>query len=277
MKLIKKGTIAIVSFFSIFICLFILDDPLTASAKRTYYESIKVPITPAVHWWQIDNGDFRAKNYDDEKQVSMVGNRDITARPKQEAVNNKLNLHDYPMPTEFYNVDNPKDTKTPSELKGVEALNPEWHERANGKQYIGNTKRVVLGHYLEINVTTGAGLQESEVEVYGHNEDGETKLNVKYNVPMYIQWRGYIDEDDDKDPDPVEACSIEFLLEGDGASQKGSLIQPSPSGSISSDSGEFDVVQGIPSSEFLRVDAQSEEYLTSKTLFKKLVRQYITM
>lgn len=54
---------------------------------------------------------------------------------------------------------------------------------------------------------------------------------------------------------------MNFYLEGDGASQKGSLIQPSPSGSISSDSGEFDVVQGIPSSEYLRADAQSEEYL----------------
>lgn len=270
MKLIKKGTIAIVSFFSLFICLFILDDSLTASAKRIYYESEKIPITPAVHWWQIDNGNFRAKNFDAEKEVPMVGKRDETARPKQEAVNNKLNLHDYPMPTEFYNVDNPKDTKSPSDLKGVEALNPEWHERANGKQYIGNTKRVVQGHYLEINVTTGAGLQESEVEVYGHNEDGETKLNVKYNVPMYVQWRGYIDEDDDdKDPDPVEACSIEFLLEGNGASQKSSLIQPSPSGSISSDSGEFDVVQGIPSSEYLRADAQSEEYLYEQDFVQK--------
>ncbi|UZN01239.1 DUF5704 domain-containing protein (plasmid) [Lysinibacillus sp. MHQ-1] len=51
--------------------------------------------------------------------------------------------------------------------------------------------------------------------------------------------------------------------------KKSSLIQPSPSGSISSDSGEFDVVQGIPSSEYLRADAQSEEYLYEQDFVQK--------
>ncbi|UZN01240.1 hypothetical protein OL548_34375 (plasmid) [Lysinibacillus sp. MHQ-1] len=81
-------------------------------------------------------------------------------------------------------------------------------------------KKVVMGHYLEINVTTGFGLQDSFMEVYGHNLEGKVKLHVRYDVPMYIQWKGYIDEEGETDPEPIEACSIEFLLEGDGASQK---------------------------------------------------------
>lgn len=270
MKLLKKGTIAIVSFFSFFICLFFLDDSLTASAKRTYYESDPVPITPAVHWWQIDNGNFRAKNYDAELEVPFVGDRNEGARPKRDAVNNKLNLHDYPMPTVFHNVDDPDDEKAPSDLKGVEALDPEWDPDANGKEYVGEQLKVSMGHYLDIRVTTGNGLQPSLVEVYGHNEQGEVKMHVKYDVKIWIKSKGYIDdEEEETDPEPIEACSIEFLLEGDGASQKGSLIQPSPSGSISSDSGEFDVVQGIPSSEYLRADAQSEEYLYEQDFVQK--------
>lgn len=195
MKLIKKGTISIVSFFSIFICLFILDDSLTASAKRTYYESDRIPITPSVHWWQIDDGHFRAKNFDDEIEVPMVGERNEKARPEQKAVFNRLNLNDYPKPTVFTNVDDPEDKKSPSELEGLEALDPEWDEFANGVQYIGNNKRVVMEHYLEINDTTGSGLKDSFMEVYGHNLDGKVKLHVRYDVPMYIRWKGYIDDD----------------------------------------------------------------------------------
>lgn len=86
----------------------------------------------------------------------------------------------------------------------------------------------------------------------------------------------------DKDPacsdkpevTPGGSCSIEYILEADGDS-KVKKNEPSPNGSISSDSGEFDVVLGIPSSEYLRADAQSEEYLydqdfiqrTGKTVF----------
>ncbi len=51
----------------------------------------------------------------------------------------------------FINVNDKSDKKSPSDLKGVGALNPEWNELANGVQYIGNSKRVVMGHYLEIN------------------------------------------------------------------------------------------------------------------------------
>ncbi|MFJ8519393.1 DUF5704 domain-containing protein [Lysinibacillus xylanilyticus] len=275
MKLLKKGTIAIVSFFSLFICMFFLDDSLSASAKRTYYESDKIPITPAVHWWQIDDGHFRAKNFDGEKEVPFVGERGVTARPEQEWVFNKLNLHDYPMPTVFKNVDNDRDRKSLSDLKGVEALNPEWDVDANGFNYIGNDKKVVEGHYLELKVTTGGDLRASDVTVYGHNKDGEVKLNVKYDVPMWIQWIGYT-EDEGTDPGGP-SCSIDFVV-GDGGSQKKSKIEPLPSGSISSDSGEFNVVQGIPSSENLRADAQSEEYLyeqdflqkTGKTVFNNI-------
>lgn len=270
MKLLIKGTIAIVSFFSIFICLFIMDDSLSASAKRTYYESKKIPIHPAVHWWQEDDGNFKAQNfYGEVPAKNSDGRRDELARPAQTDVPNKINLRDYPMPSTFYNVDDERDTKSPSELKGVEALNPEWDPDTNGSLYIGVSKQITQGHYLEFTVKTGAGLRHTDLEVYSHTTEGYPKLHLKYDVMMYVQWKGYIDDDDDKDPDPVEACSIEFLLEGDGASQKSSLTQPSPSGSISSDSGEFDVVQGIPSSEYLRADAQSEEYLYEQDFVQK--------
>lgn len=74
------------------------------------------------------------------------------------------------------------------------------------------------------------------------------------------------------------SCEISFESTGIGSTQDESFLMPNPSGSISSDSGEFDVVQGIPSSEFLRADAQSEEYIfdqkfqqqTGNTLFNNI-------
>jgi len=279
LKLLKKGTIAVVSFFSLFLFLIIIDDSLTASAKRIEYISDPVPITPSVQWWQIDKGDFRAKNFDGEIQVPYVGDRDEGARPERAAVNNTLNLNNYPMPTTLYNVNDKKDTKSPSQLKGLEALNPEWDKDANGKEYVGDRKAVVLGHYLDLTVTTGNGLFPSEVTVYGHNLDGFPKLYVKYDVKMWIQWKGYIDDEETPDPNPGgPSCSIDFVVGPDGGSQKKGLNEPSPSGSISSDNGQFNVVQGIPSSENLRADAQSEEYLydqdfvqkTGKTVFNNI-------
>lgn len=64
-------------------------------------------------------------------------------------------------------------------------------------------------------------------------------------------------------PPPSGGGSCERVITpgADGGTQNAGLASASPSGSISSDSGGFDVVQGIPSSEYLRADAQSEEYL----------------
>ncbi|MFY0519332.1 DUF5704 domain-containing protein [Lysinibacillus sp. UGB7] len=84
------------------------------------------------------------------------------------------------------------------------------------------------------------------------------KATIKFSVGC---------DPNDKDPacsDKPEvtpaSCEVIFVKEADGEALIKSLMEPSPSGSISSDSGEFDVVQGIPSSEYLRADAQSEEY-----------------
>ncbi len=266
----KKGAICIVPFFAIVIFWLNLGGSLSVSAERKEYISDPIPIRPAVHWWQEDEGDFKAQNfYGEVPAKNSDGRRDELARPVQTSVPNKLDLKNYPMPDFLYNVNDRKDKKTPSELKGLEALDPKWDEEDNGRYYIGERKKVVDGHWLEFAVITGAGLQPTDVVVYGHNLDGLPKLHLKYDVKMFIIWKGYIDDDKEPDPEPIEACSIEFLLEGDGASQKSSLIQPSPSGSISSDSGEFDVVQGIPSSEYLRADAQSEEYLYEQDFVQK--------
>ncbi|MFJ7890371.1 DUF5704 domain-containing protein, partial [Lysinibacillus xylanilyticus] len=87
---------------------------------------------------------------------------------------------------------------------------------------------------------------------------------------MWIQWKGYIETDETPDPNPGgPSCSVDFVVGPDGGSQKKGLNEPSPSGSISSDSGEFNVVQGIPSSENLRADSQSEEYLYEQDFVQK--------
>lgn len=57
------------------------------------------------------------------------------------------------------------------------------------------------------------------------------------------------------------ACERVFQSTGVGSTQNATFLMPNPSGSISSDNGQFDVVKGIPSSEYLRADARSEEYI----------------
>lgn len=74
-----------------------------------------------------------------------------------------------------------------------------------------------------------------------------------------------VDEEEETDPSepgtPGGSCSLQIVPEGFGGSMNGSSTTPTVSGSISSDSGEFDVTQGIPSSEYVRVDASGDEYL----------------
>lgn len=102
---------------------------------------------------------------------------------------------------------------------------------------------------------------EDEVKRYA-------KKKIKFSVGC---------EPNDKDPacsdqpevTPGESCKVEFIVEGDGDSKIKNLMAPNPSGSISSDSGEFDVVLGIPSSEYLRADAQSEEYIYDQDFVQK--------
>gem|GEM_PF-3746724 len=66
MKLFKKDTIGIVSFFAIFVFWLNLGGLISVSAERIEVTSDRVPINPAVHWWQLDDGSFRAKNFNGE-------------------------------------------------------------------------------------------------------------------------------------------------------------------------------------------------------------------
>lgn len=69
------------------------------------------------------------------------------------------------------------------------------------------------------------------------------------------------------DPPPGTCSTI--MPGGNGGTVSQNITAPSPYGSISSDSGEFDVVQGIPTSENLRVQAQSEAYLATQLFNQK--------
>lgn len=90
--------------------------------------------------------------------------------------------------------------------------------------------------------------------------DAAQNINESVSVDITVR--------DCSDPKPPDggggtggSCERVFESTGIGSTQNGSLTSPNPSGRLSSDSGQFDVVQGIPSSENLRADAQSEEYL----------------
>ncbi|MEK4488009.1 DUF5704 domain-containing protein [Psychrobacillus sp. FSL H8-0484] len=73
----------------------------------------------------------------------------------------------------------------------------------------------------------------------------------------------------DPGPGGGGSCSYTINEGGTGGTVSRIVTTASPSGSISSDSGEFDVVQGIPSSEYLQVDAQSQEYLVHQQFIQK--------
>lgn len=71
-------------------------------------------------------------------------------------------------------------------------------------------------------------------------------------------------------PTPIGGSCPRIIQEGpNGGTVAQTLTIPSPSGSISSDNGIFDVVKGIPSSEYLKIYAQSHEYLVDQNFFQK--------
>lgn len=65
------------------------------------------------------------------------------------------------------------------------------------------------------------------------------------------------------------ACAYDINEGSNGGNIQRSMSDPYPSGSISSDSGQYNVVQGIPTSESLRTYAQSEEYTFNQNFFQR--------
>ncbi|MFJ7982196.1 DUF5704 domain-containing protein [Lysinibacillus xylanilyticus] len=280
MSVYKKEIMFIISFLAIFIFWLNMGGSMSASAERIEVITEKREINPIVHWWQIDNGDFRAENWNGPVETTNAGSVNKPF-PKDKEVRARLDLRNYPMPNTFHNVNDDEDTYPASRVKGIEGTNPEWSE-TNGVTYKGISKGMFTIDVLEIAVETGISYMPDVVVQYGNSgpPNYNPKFHVAYPVKMWVQWKGYIETDDKPDPDPNPggpSCSIDFVV-GDGGSQKKSKLEPLPSGSISSDSGEFDVVKGIPSSEYLRADAQSEEYLyeqdfvqkTGKTVFNNI-------
>ncbi len=271
MSVYKKEIMFIISFLAIFVFWFNMGGTTSVSAKRIEVITERKEINPIVHWWQIDNGDFRAENWNGPVETTNAGTVQ-NPFPKDKEVHARLNLRDYPMPDTFHNVNDEDDEYPASDVKGIEGTNPEWDEKTNGLYYLGISKGMFTIDILEIKVETGASYEPSIVKQYGNSgpPNYNPKFHVAYPVKMWIQWKGYIETDE---PGPVEpggpSCSVDFVMGPDGGSQTKGLTDPSPSGSISSDSGEFDVVQGIPSSEYLRADARSEEYLNEQDFVKK--------
>ncbi|MBX8945866.1 DUF5704 domain-containing protein [Lysinibacillus sp. K60] len=262
MRVHKKEIIYIISFLAIFIFWFNMGGTISVSAERIEVITEKVEISPIVHWWQIDNGNFRAENWNGPVETTNAGTVE-NPFPKNTDVHARLNLRDYPMPNTFHNVNDEDDTYDVSEVKGIEGTNPQWGS-TNGKTYLGKFKGMYTIDVLEIKVETGIDYIPEIVKKYG--DSGPPKYNPKfhvaYPVKMWVQWKGYVEKGGPGGgPGEGPSCSVDFELGPDGGSQTKGLTEPSPSGSISSDSGEFDVVQGIPSSEYLRADAKSEEYL----------------
>lgn len=250
-------------------------------AERIEVITEKREINPIVHWWQIDNGNFRAQNWNGEVETTNAGSVK-NPFPKDTEIHDRLDLRKYPMPDTFHEVNNHSKTHPASEVKGIEGTNPEWDEDSNGRNYLGMSKGMYTIDVLEIVTKTGKSYTPIIVDEYGNSgpPNYNPKYHVAYPVKMYIQWKGYIETDEPgTDPNPGgPSCSVDFVQGPDGGSQKKSKTEPSPNGSISSDSGEFDVVKGIPSSEYLRADSQSEEYLyeqdfiqkTGKTVFNNI-------
>ncbi|WP_197223608.1 hypothetical protein [Lysinibacillus sphaericus] len=193
----------------------LIDDPLKVSAERIEVTSDRVPITGKVQWWQIDNGYFRAQSILNEVEVPMIGERD-NPRPSSNEINVMFDLTKYPMPTTFEDKKTGKSYKA-SEVIDIEALNPEWNENFNGRTYRGQSKRIVYKTNLEVVITSGGILEADKVEQYGSSPppNPQPKFNVEYLVPMYVQWKGYIDtgnngggENGGGDPNPGggESC-----------------------------------------------------------------------
>ncbi|MGE7983786.1 DUF5704 domain-containing protein [Solibacillus sp. NPDC093137] len=57
------------------------------------------------------------------------------------------------------------------------------------------------------------------------------------------------------------SCSFNIIYQGSGGSIRDGVNSPRPSGEINSNNGQFNVTQGIPTSELLKTNARSEEYI----------------
>lgn len=187
---IKKKIICVISFLAVFIFWFNIGGSISASAERIYVESEPIPINPIVHWWQIDDGSFRALNYAGEVK-SPNGGTPEKPFPKAYTMENRLNLNNYPMPSIYLDKNGKK--YPASDVIDKEAMNPEWDSEFEGYNYRGISKSIYLKNILEIKVETGGIYKYSLYDEYGKNPHGDPKVNVSYPTPMYITWKGYIE------------------------------------------------------------------------------------
>lgn len=263
-----KNTLKIewIGFFLVCLTIvFVIGKPFEASAERIEVYSKDVPITGYVQWWQLDNGYFRAENSLDQLQVPPTTSA-YGPVPSSATFRAVFDLRNYQMPSSFTTADGKK-TYPASDVKGIEALEADWDVRngaGDGITYRGQSKVINSKYFLEVAVTSGGVLKVSNYHQYGENENGEPKYAAKYLLPMKVSWKGYIETEEETPGGGGGAtpgtCTRTFE-KGPGESMNASNTNASPEGSIDSDSGEFDVELGIPSSEYLRVDASSEEYL----------------
>lgn len=132
----------------------------------------------------------------------------------------------------------------------------------------GSVHDLSTGHpkltYTSSNTTIGTVISNGEVTIKGIGTvtitakfiDTTQKIDEKKEVTIVVT-------DCDKpggNPGGGGACTRDFVESG-GTTMNSSYTTATPEGSVSANDGVYDVVQGIPSSESLRVDATSEEYL----------------
>lgn len=187
---IKKKIICVTSFIVIFLSWFSIGSPITVSAERIEVISKPVPINPIVHWWQLDNGSFKAENFAGTVSSPNAGTKD-NPFPEAKSIENKLNLNNYKMPDVFF--DSKGKGYPASQVKDKEAMNPEWDNDSNGTNYRGISKSIYMKNILELTVETGGKYIPTIYEKYGENEHGDPKYNISYPVKMFITWKGYIE------------------------------------------------------------------------------------
>ncbi|MDQ0271222.1 DUF5704 domain-containing protein [Cytobacillus purgationiresistens] len=93
--------------------------------------------------------------------------------------------------------------------------------------------------------------------------DNATKTNVSVNFNFSVSG-GCSSEP----PDLPNSCPYDISNPSNGQSLNSEKMKPTPTGKISA-KGEFDLLQGIPTSEFLKVDSLTDEYLYNQKFQQK--------
>lgn len=167
---------------------FAASDTQTITYKNLKATS-EVRPNPAVYWYQLDDGSFKAETMTGDKISAQHGsNNDAT--PVKTSVRDQIDLSNYDLPPSFLHSESGR-TFTRSALSRMYLHDVQF---GNQIHFEGISTRIVNDKFVELVTRTGEKPFTDRSEYGKRYGTNIPKFTVRYDTPLKVIWRGEVEE-----------------------------------------------------------------------------------